>query len=118
MARPATFTRLLSYVRPYRGYLLISLGSLVIFAALSSAMLYLVKPLFSHLFAGAAVPEAPSGAGLFDGLRLWLDGWIDRQISAPTTVGTLERIGMLLVIVTLVKTVFYYINGWALTHME
>jgi subfamily B ATP-binding cassette protein MsbA len=118
MARSSTFKRILSYVRPYRGYLFLSLGSLVIYAALSSAMLYLVKPLFAHLFAAAEAAAATSTAGLFGGLRDGLDRFIQQWITAPTTVGTLQRIGAILVLVTLVKTVFYYVNGWALTHME
>jgi ATP-binding cassette, subfamily B, bacterial MsbA len=118
MARPRTFRRLFSYVRSYRGHLVVSLASLVVYAALSSAMLYLVKPLFSNLFAGSQGAAAASNSGLFLGLRDHLDRLIDGWIGAPTTVGTLERIGLLIVIVTLVKTVFYYINGWALTHME
>ncbi len=118
MARPGTFRRVLSYVRPYRGYLFLSLGSLLVYAALSSVMLYLVKPLFSHLFRGMGEVADPAGAGLFDGAREVLDRWIEGWIAAPNTVGTLERIGLLLVAVTLIKTVFYYLNGWALTHME
>jgi subfamily B ATP-binding cassette protein MsbA len=118
MAKPSTFKRVLSYVRPYRGYLALSLSSLVVYAALSSAMLYLVKPLFAHLFEGAETAVQTVSTGVFAGLRAWLDGQIEFWISASSTVGTLERIGLLIVLVTIVKTVFYYLNGWAITYME
>jgi subfamily B ATP-binding cassette protein MsbA len=112
------FRRLLTYVRPYSSYLFISLGSLVVYALLSSAMLYLVKPLFAHLFESGTPPVTPDAATGFDALRAYLDFWVEKWIESSTTVGTLERIGVLIVLVTVVKTVFYYFNGWAITHME
>lgn len=122
MARPSTFRRFLrTYVRPYRPHLVFALVCLIAYAIASSLMLYLVKPLFGHLFdSGRQDPAIPGAAseGLFNGWRAGLDQMINYWIESSTVMGTLERICVLIVIVTLCKAVFFYLQGWAISHLQ
>ncbi len=114
MSRLPTFRRLLSYVRPYAGYLVIALLCLAAYAVFSSATLYLVKPLFSYLFEGgpdAQMDVVTGSGGVLTGLREQLDRGIEALISAPTIMGTLERICILIIAATLLKAVFLYLQG-------
>lgn len=122
MDRPSSFRRFLRiYVRPYRPHLVFALVCLVGYAIASSLMLYLVKPLFGHLFDSGRPDDAIVGVasgGLFNGWRAGLDQMINSWIEAGTVMGTLERICGLIVIVTLFKAIFFYLQGWAISHLQ
>jgi subfamily B ATP-binding cassette protein MsbA len=115
------FTRLLSYVRPYVRHLMVALVCLVAYAGFSGAMLYLVKPLFNYLFAGQG-PAAPAPAadysGAFGGMKVKIDALIDGFIRAPDMMGSLERICILIVVVTVAKAFFFYLQGYFMAFLQ
>jgi subfamily B ATP-binding cassette protein MsbA len=121
MLRMPMLSRLLGYVRPYARHLLVALVCLVAYAAFSGAMLYLVKPLFNYLFSGQ-VPAAPAAAadysGTFGGMKARLDGLIDGFIRAPDMMGSLERICILIVVVTVAKALFFYLQGYFMAFLQ
>lgn len=115
------FRRLLHYVRPYARHLAAALACLVLYAAFSGAMLYLVKPLFKYLFSGqaAAIQAAePTYSGLFAAMKGRLDAFIDGLVAAPDLMGSLERICILIVVVTLAKTLFFYLQGYFMAFLQ
>jgi subfamily B ATP-binding cassette protein MsbA len=121
MRRLPTFRRLLGYVRPYTPHLGGALACLAAYSVAASAMLYLVKPLFAHLFEGGAVPgtvQAPSSGGLFSSWRQYLDAFIEDLIASPTVMGTLERVCLLIIAATVFKALFFYLQGYLMAHLH
>jgi len=122
MVSMPVFRRLLNYVRPYTKHLAVALVCLVGYTSFSGAMLYMVKPLFKYLFAGQAAMMAPpvesAQTGLFDAMKARLDSFIDGLIAAPTMMGTLEHICILIVVVTLAKTLFFYLQAYFMAYLQ
>jgi len=115
------FRRLLVYVRPYVKHLAVALACLVAYAAFSGAMLYLVKPLFTYLFSAQAVAPAPIDpvySGLFASMKGRLDSLIDGLVAAPDMMGSLERICVLIVVVTLAKALCFYLQGYFMAFLQ
>jgi subfamily B ATP-binding cassette protein MsbA len=121
MAAMPVFRRLMGYVRPYSRHLALALSCLIGYTVFSGAMLYLVNPLFKFLFAGqpsgdVVPPQAYSG--IFESMKAWLDQWINSLIISPSAFGTIERICVLIVVATLIKAVFFYLQGYFMAFLQ
>ena len=126
-----TFRRVLTYLRPYRGYLGASIVCTLFFTLFSGLMVWLLMPTLETLFeperivavgqmSGAETTLSASGAAgdilpsseQVNALKDRLKGATRDLIAAPTRRDTLIRLCLIYLIVVLLKNIFAYLQGY------
>jgi len=108
------YLRILSYLRPHRGVLLLSVVGMFGFAALDAFSLALLIPFLRALFA-AEGEAAPSG-GPFDRL---LDGTIGRLVDLNGDAGEAIRgIVLFILVIVLIKNLFDFLRSYMAARVE
>jgi len=97
----------------------VALVCLVGYTIFSGAMLYLVNPLFKFLFSGQQAAATPAGySGVFEAMKARLDDWVNGLVLSPTSMATIEKICILIVIATLGKALFFYLQGYFMAFLQ
>ncbi len=113
--------RLYAYFWPYRKHLALSLVFVLLLAAASGALVYLGTSLLSSLFgASDLIPSVPTvaGEGLLSELRQSLSRFADGLLQGATHEDTLLRLCVALLLVTLAKNLFFYLQGYFAAWVE
>ncbi|NOZ07789.1 MAG: ATP-binding cassette domain-containing protein [FCB group bacterium] len=108
----STYARILRYVKPYKGFVVVALLSSLFFVTMNSSSVWMVGSLISKIMTPAAeivtdvAPPTPPALSLNDKLK----GFTDFLIGHGDQASQLARLCLVLLIVFLLKNIFYYIN--------
>ncbi|GAB4318948.1 MAG: ABC transporter ATP-binding protein [Candidatus Zixiibacteriota bacterium] len=109
--------RFLRYVRPFRGYLVVSVTATVLYVFLSALLIWLIGPLVATLFGGnpvaeAAAPATATGlAGWFNSIKQSILGTFERLIVRQDPVVTLARMCVAVILISLAKNILLYLQN-------
>jgi subfamily B ATP-binding cassette protein MsbA len=120
MTQPPTnrpLRRFLVYVRPFRGYLAVSVSATVLYVVLSALLIWLIGPLVATLFGGSPVAEV-TPAPPATGLSAWFNSVKDSILSAfrdlivrPDSIVTLARMCVAVILISLFKNILLYLQN-------
>ncbi len=129
-----TYLRIISYIKPYKKYVTLSVASTIIYALLNGASVYLTIPLLSTLFqengAGQTVSQTAqtlkSQTGENGGMMPdWLTSFaenVSRSFNEYVFEGSIEeilfKIVFLILLAYLGKNVFAYLQAYFLAYVE
>ncbi|MBD3297898.1 MAG: ATP-binding cassette domain-containing protein, partial [candidate division Zixibacteria bacterium] len=109
--------RFLHYVRPFRGYLTVSVSATVLYVVLSALLIWLIGPLVATLFGGSPVADIPTTPEA-TGLTSWLSdikesilSTFERLIVRSDSVVTLTRMCVAIVLISLAKNILLYLQN-------
>lgn len=132
------YRRGLRYLKPYWKHTVVSIISMVIFASLSGALIWMVGPLAGTLF----VPDSPVTGGLkstqpvpglavgseaqrakpwyniFDQLKETISEPFQRFFHHPSKRVVLERLCFSIIIIVLLKGLFFYLQGYLMAYVQ
>jgi ABC-type multidrug transport system fused ATPase/permease subunit len=129
----SSYLRLLGYLRPYRGRLILAVGCMLVYALMSGASLGMVSPFVQVLFGRAqADPETAavqlerSRAAAAEPLRLgrperWpelLKARAERALLDARPIVALERVCIAILIVLFLKNLADYLQGFLMVSVE
>jgi len=111
--------RFLSYVRPYRGYLAVSVSATVVYVALSALLIWMIGPLVATLFGGSPISQSlPAAATASTGLAAWGERIktaviesFQELIIRPSAVATLARMCVAILLISFAKNVLLYVQN-------
>jgi ATP-binding cassette, subfamily B, bacterial MsbA len=115
--------RLLTYFVPYRKHLTLSLLSVVMLAVTSALLVYLATSLFNSLFGGQPLlggsdQGVSGGTGLFSDLRASGELFIRGLLFTGERVHDLGVLCITIIIVTLLKNLFFFLQGFFAAYVE
>lgn len=115
----STYLRILGYLRPHRGLFGVSVGAMIVYAALDAFSFALLIPFLDVLFNGGArmrqAGEAFGGSVAIDRLLRWVLGDLVAQ-TAP--MQALRNVVLVLFVVFLVKNVALYIQQYTVVLVQ
>ncbi|MDX9923126.1 MAG: ABC transporter ATP-binding protein [Ignavibacteriaceae bacterium] len=119
-----TYSRLLRYLKPYKKQISLSMLFTVLFSLLNGASVYLTIPLLDTLFnkkeavnvvSKNHIPEKLNFISqIFDNIKNFFSDWI----FSGTTIDTLMKICILILITFFLKNVSGYLQAYFLAHVE
>ncbi len=130
--------RVISFLKPYWKHVVLSALCMVIFALLSGALIWMIGPLLKTLFLGEAdtavsmlnTPDAlASGADAGDGIVREINNFIhgikesmqsgvNSLIEGETSLLTLRNLCIVVLIIALAKSLFFYFQGYLMAYVE
>lgn len=128
------YRKILDYLLPYWKHIVVSSVSMILFALLSGALIWLLGPLMATLFEYetgltatqtemVSEQERPQSEGQkiasgFERLRESIKGMVNSIVLADTKIGTLRNLCIAVVIIALAKSLFFYIQGYFMAYVE
>jgi len=132
------YRKIIAYLFPYWKHLLISMISMIIFALLSGAMIWLLGPLMATLFgqeAGLTALDSNMSStvqteqtsdqsdgqrliGGFERFREGLKNFVNSLIIADTKHNTLKNLCIAIILIALGKSIFFYTQGYFMAFVE
>ncbi len=120
------YSRVISYMRPYRKRLVLSVLCSIVYSVFSGVSIYLIIPLLETLFGGAA---NSSGAPAASSIPSFTPGWfaqvkvtiaqaLQGLIFAGDVHDSLLRICVVIVTAFLIKNLFGYLQSNLMTYIE
>ncbi|QOJ27376.1 MAG: ATP-binding cassette domain-containing protein [Ignavibacteriales bacterium] len=120
-----TYLRILSYARPYKKFLALSIMFTMLYALLNGLAIYLTIPLLDTLFQESARQAAPAKSNSFLFLPEWVIALKDSVVAmfndfvfAGTKIDALVRICSLVLSAYLLKNIFGYMQAFFLNYVE
>jgi len=131
------YGKILKYILPFWKHLLASMISMIIFALLSGALIWLLGPLTTTLFgentgfdfsggptAGVEKSADQPGSraeqltGGFDRLRGQFKDFANSLIMGATQLETLRNLCLAILLIALGKSLFFYLQGYFMAYVE
>lgn len=133
------YRRTFSSLRPYWKQLLIASIGAALYALLSGLLVWMAGPLLTTLFnvdptsmlSGAAESSSVTETvtqtaknvvgdvqGGLEGIRETLKGWVERLVMEETRVDTLFRFCVIILIIVVIRNVFYYLQGFFIAYVQ
>lgn len=120
-----TYLRILSYAKPYKKFLALSIMFTMLYALLNGLAIYLTIPLLDTLFQESAKQTVPAKTSTFVLLPLWIVSIKDSLVKifndfvfAGTKIDALVRICVLVLTAYLLKNIFGYMQAFFLNYVE
>ncbi len=114
--------RLLRYFVPYWKQLALSLLFVLLFVVTSAAMVYLATSLIGSLFTGgspaADVTNAVTSTGFLDDIRASVSRLVESWLLTGDRFVDLRNLCIALVIITLLKNLFFFLQGFYAAFVE
>ncbi len=117
--------RLLTYFKPYRKHLALSLVAVVLLAATSALLVYLATSLFTSIFGNASPimgqmtpPVGAESGGLLTEWRTSAESIVRNLLFTGERVHDLGILCIAILIVTLLKNLFFYLQGFFAAYVE
>lgn len=112
-----TLLRIVKFVKPYWGYVLLSMILMLLFALTNTALLYMVAPVTKFIFGTSAhegITSNVSSARLsvFDNLKLLLNKSYQKYLLYGTKTQILERFCIILFLLMLFKNMCYWLQAF------
>lgn len=130
-----TLRRVIQLIAPYWKHVILSAFCMIMFALLSGAIIWMIGPLLQTLFLGAGDSSAEAGGVLPDpsssssgvvsdisdfisGIKDWIQGSVDGVIQGETPLVTLKNLCIVVLIMALAKSIFFYCQGYLMAYVE
>jgi len=114
--------RVLSYLRPYWRLIVVSILCTFLFALFSGAMVWLVAPTMKTIFLDSSEPQtlkkAPLQTGYLSGFKDQIKGKAYSLVMGKTKFATLKRLCLLIIIVVLLKNLFFYLQAYFIAFVQ
>ncbi|MFQ6609343.1 MAG: ABC transporter ATP-binding protein [Fidelibacterota bacterium] len=114
-----TSRKLLRYISPYKYILIFSIVSSLVFAILSSTSIWMVGTLMDKVISQSPseiITVYPSDQPV--SVNEKLKGWTDLLVGDGTSIQQLFRLCIWLVVIFILKNIFFYVNTVALAFMQ
>lgn len=132
------YRRTFASLKPYWKQLVIASLGAAVYALLSGLLVWMAGPLLTTLFAvdpttvlsGSADPGLPHAAaesarevsgeiqGGLEGFRETLKTWVESLVKADTRVDTLFKFCVLILVIVVVRNIFYYLQGFYIAYVQ
>ncbi len=116
--------RFLYYVRPFRGYLTVSVSATVLYVILSALLIWLIGPLVATLFGGSPVaditpaPETTGLSGWFSDIKETILNTFERLIVRADSVITLTRMCVAIILISFAKNILLYLQNFLIAIVQ
>jgi len=130
--------RVVSFLKPYWKHVVLSAFCMVMFALLSGALIWMIGPLLKTLFLGDAVTgvamldtqdavgtgvESSSGIikeinDFIYGIKEAMQNGVDSLIEGDNPLLTLRNLCILVLVIALAKSLFFYFQGYLMAYVE
>ncbi len=112
-----TFLRIFEFIKPYCGYIILSILFVLLFALMNSALLYMVAPVTKFLFGPGGLPEIspPVSSGphsLFDMLKELLQLSYQKYMLKGTKGEILKRFCIMIFLLMLFKNISFWLQAY------
>ncbi len=111
----STYTRILSYLRPHSGVLLLAIGATALFAVMDATVYVLLIPFVETLFVSGGGETVASGTRMERLLEATVYRWVDPGGDPLAAIG---RIIVLILAAFAVKNVFHFVRVYLLARAE
>jgi len=130
------YRKLGKYLLPYWKYLTAATLSMIIFALLSAALIWLIGPLMGTLFeyeSDILASQTPTTeivkpaediskgqriAGSFERFRNNIKAFVNSLIISSTKIKTLRNLCLAIILIAISKSIFYYMQGYFMVFVE